>query len=145
MLFLRLSWSVTEGGIGQAIRIVQVATVITSLTALFLSAISTNEQIKGGGDAHSGGYLTHPGRSSGRSRLLCYHHWFWWLCSIAIDHVNMKGGWKCGLYDETRRIKTFFVCSPYLSSPLYQYFVVFISSSFSWIFWVSESSQFLCL
>jgi len=49
MLFLRLSWVVAEAGIGQAILIVLAATVITSLTALSMSAISTNGQIKGGG------------------------------------------------------------------------------------------------
>ena len=49
MLFLRLSWVVAEAGIGQAILIVLLATLITTLTALSMSAISTNVQIKGGG------------------------------------------------------------------------------------------------
>ena len=49
MLFIRLSWIVAEAGIGQAILIVLVATLITSLTALSMSAISTNGLIKGGG------------------------------------------------------------------------------------------------
>ncbi|XP_046634308.1 bumetanide-sensitive sodium-(potassium)-chloride cotransporter-like [Daphnia pulicaria] len=49
MLFLRLSWVVAEAGIGQAILIVLLATAVTSLTALSMSAISTNGQIKGGG------------------------------------------------------------------------------------------------
>ena len=49
MLFLRLSWVVAEAGVGQAILIVLLATAVTSLTALSMSAISTNGQIKGGG------------------------------------------------------------------------------------------------
>ena len=49
MLFLRLSWVVAEAGIGQAILIVLLASAVTSLTALSMSAISTNGQIKGGG------------------------------------------------------------------------------------------------
>jgi len=49
MLFLRLSWVVAEAGIGQAILIILVTTVITTITALSMSAISTNGQIKGGG------------------------------------------------------------------------------------------------
>jgi solute carrier family 12 sodium/potassium/chloride transporter 2 len=49
MLFLRLSWVVAEAGIGQAILIVLLATAVTSLTALSMSAISTNGQISGGG------------------------------------------------------------------------------------------------
>lgn len=49
MLFLRLSWVVGEAGIGQAILIILLATVVTSITTLSMSAISTNGQIKGGG------------------------------------------------------------------------------------------------
>ena len=49
MLFLRLSWVVAEAGIGQAILIVLLATAVTTLTALSMSAITTNGQIKGGG------------------------------------------------------------------------------------------------
>lgn len=49
MLFLRLSWVVGEAGIGQAILIILLATAVTSLTTLSMSAISTNGQIKGGG------------------------------------------------------------------------------------------------
>ena len=49
MLFLRLSWIVAQAGIGQAILIVLLATTVTTLTALSMSAISTNGQIKGGG------------------------------------------------------------------------------------------------
>ena len=49
MLFLRLSWVVAEAGIGQAILVILLATVVTSITTLSMSAISTNGQIKGGG------------------------------------------------------------------------------------------------
>ena len=49
MLFLRLSWVVAEAGIGQAILIILLASAVTTLTALSMSAISTNGQIKGGG------------------------------------------------------------------------------------------------
>lgn len=49
MLFLRLSWVVAQAGIGQAILVVLLASAVTSLTALSMSAISTNGQIKGGG------------------------------------------------------------------------------------------------
>jgi solute carrier family 12 sodium/potassium/chloride transporter 2 len=49
MLFLRLSWVVGQAGILQAILIVLLATVVTVITALSMSAISTNGQIKGGG------------------------------------------------------------------------------------------------
>ncbi len=49
MLFLRLSWVVAEAGIGQAILIILLATTVTSLTTLSMSAVSTNGQIKGGG------------------------------------------------------------------------------------------------
>ena len=49
MLFLRLSWVVAQAGIGQAILVVLLATAVTTLTALSMSAISTNGQVKGGG------------------------------------------------------------------------------------------------
>ncbi|KAI9550869.1 hypothetical protein GHT06_000210 [Daphnia sinensis] len=49
MLFLRLSWVVGQAGIGEAILIVLLATAVTIMTALSMSAISTNGQIKGGG------------------------------------------------------------------------------------------------
>ena len=48
MLFLRLSWVVAEAGLGQALLVILLATVVTSLTTLSMSAISTNGQIKGG-------------------------------------------------------------------------------------------------
>lgn len=49
MLFLRLSWVVAEAGIAQAILVVLIATAVTSITTLSMSAISTNGMIKGGG------------------------------------------------------------------------------------------------
>jgi len=48
MLFLRLSWVVAQAGIGLAIVIICLSATVTTLTALSMSAISTNGQIKGG-------------------------------------------------------------------------------------------------
>ncbi|EFA05305.2 bumetanide-sensitive sodium-(potassium)-chloride cotransporter [Tribolium castaneum] len=49
MLFLRLSWVVAQAGVGEAILLILTTTVVTSITALSMSAISTNGVIKGGG------------------------------------------------------------------------------------------------
>ncbi|XP_038222026.1 bumetanide-sensitive sodium-(potassium)-chloride cotransporter isoform X2 [Zerene cesonia] len=49
MLFLRLSWVVGQAGIGQAILLILTTSVVTTITALSMSAISTNGVIKGGG------------------------------------------------------------------------------------------------
>ncbi|XP_068081750.1 bumetanide-sensitive sodium-(potassium)-chloride cotransporter [Anabrus simplex] len=49
MLFLRLSWCVAQAGIGEAILLILCASVVTTITALSMSAISTNGVIKGGG------------------------------------------------------------------------------------------------
>ncbi|XP_074030476.1 sodium chloride cotransporter 69 [Leptinotarsa decemlineata] len=49
MLFLRLSWVVAQAGIGQSILLILTTTAVTSITALSMSAISTNGVIKGGG------------------------------------------------------------------------------------------------
>jgi len=49
MLFLRLSWVVGQAGIYQALLLITTTTIVTSITALSMSAISTNGQIKGGG------------------------------------------------------------------------------------------------
>ncbi|XP_063980196.1 bumetanide-sensitive sodium-(potassium)-chloride cotransporter [Diachasmimorpha longicaudata] len=49
MLFLRLSWVVAETGVGQAILLIMTTTAVTTITALSMSAISTNGLIKGGG------------------------------------------------------------------------------------------------
>eukprot|EP00117_Sycon_ciliatum_P037425 scpid38063/ scgid28000/ Solute carrier family 12 member 2; Basolateral Na-K-Cl symporter; Bumetanide-sensitive sodium-(potassium)-chloride cotransporter 1 len=49
MLFLRLSWVVGQAGIGQAILVILLATVVTVLTTLSMSAICTNGEVRGGG------------------------------------------------------------------------------------------------
>lgn len=49
MLFLRLSWVVGQAGIIEGIIVILLATVVTTITALSMSAISTNGNVKGGG------------------------------------------------------------------------------------------------
>lgn len=49
MLFLRLSWVVGQAGIIEAIILIMTTTAVTGITALSMSAISTNGVIKGGG------------------------------------------------------------------------------------------------
>lgn len=49
MLFLRLSWVVGQAGIGFASVVILLASVVTILTALSMSAICTNGVVKGGG------------------------------------------------------------------------------------------------
>ncbi|ESO08644.1 hypothetical protein HELRODRAFT_74876 [Helobdella robusta] len=49
MLFLRLSWVVGQAGIGLASVIVLLASTVTTLTALSMSAICTNGEVRGGG------------------------------------------------------------------------------------------------
>ncbi|KAF2897247.1 hypothetical protein ILUMI_08928, partial [Ignelater luminosus] len=49
MLFLRLSWVVAQAGVGEAILLILTTTAVTTITALSMSAISTNGIIKGGG------------------------------------------------------------------------------------------------
>ncbi|CAH0718095.1 unnamed protein product, partial [Brenthis ino] len=49
MLFLRLSWVVGQAGIAQASLLILTTSVVTTITALSMSAISTNGVIKGGG------------------------------------------------------------------------------------------------
>merc|ERR1719350_1417458 len=49
MLFLRLTWVVGQGGIIQGLLVILVCNVVTSITAISMSAVSTNGQIKGGG------------------------------------------------------------------------------------------------
>jgi solute carrier family 12 sodium/potassium/chloride transporter 2 len=49
MLFLRLSWVVGQAGIGQGVILVLGTSLVTTITALSMSAISTNGVIKGGG------------------------------------------------------------------------------------------------
>ncbi|XP_041980816.1 bumetanide-sensitive sodium-(potassium)-chloride cotransporter [Aricia agestis] len=49
MLFLRLSWVVGQAGVGQSVLLILTTSVVTTITALSMSAISTNGVIKGGG------------------------------------------------------------------------------------------------
>lgn len=49
MLFLRLSWVVGQAGILQGIFLITTTSIVTTITALSMSAISTNGIIKGGG------------------------------------------------------------------------------------------------
>lgn len=48
MLFLRLSWVVGQAGIAEGILLILTTTVVTTITALSMSAISTNGVVKGG-------------------------------------------------------------------------------------------------
>ncbi|XP_054715236.1 solute carrier family 12 member 2-like [Uloborus diversus] len=49
MLFLRLSWVVGQAGIGLGCLVILLASVVTVLTTLSMSAICTNGEVKGGG------------------------------------------------------------------------------------------------
>ncbi|XP_026325882.1 bumetanide-sensitive sodium-(potassium)-chloride cotransporter isoform X2 [Hyposmocoma kahamanoa] len=49
MLFLRLSWVVGQAGIAESLLLILTTSVVTTITALSMSAISTNGVIKGGG------------------------------------------------------------------------------------------------
>jgi len=49
MLFLRLSWVVGQAGVIEGVIIILLATVVTTITALSMSAICTNGNVKGGG------------------------------------------------------------------------------------------------
>ena len=49
MLFLRLSWVVGQAGVMEGCLLVLTTTVVTVITALSMSAISTNGVVKGGG------------------------------------------------------------------------------------------------
>ncbi|KAJ8714745.1 hypothetical protein PYW07_002970 [Mythimna separata] len=49
MLFLRLSWVVGQAGVAQSMVLILTTSVVTTITALSMSAISTNGVIKGGG------------------------------------------------------------------------------------------------
>lgn len=48
MLFLRLSWVVGQAGIFEGCMLILTTTVVTTITALSMSAISTNGVVKGG-------------------------------------------------------------------------------------------------
>ncbi|KAK2151035.1 hypothetical protein LSH36_378g01015 [Paralvinella palmiformis] len=49
MLFLRLSWVVGQSGIGLSALVILLATAVTVITSLSMSAICTNGDVKGGG------------------------------------------------------------------------------------------------
>ncbi|XP_055947587.1 solute carrier family 12 member 3-like [Argiope bruennichi] len=49
MLFLRLSWVIGQAGIGLGSLVILLATTVTVLTSLSMSAICTNGEVKGGG------------------------------------------------------------------------------------------------
>ncbi|XP_058984572.1 bumetanide-sensitive sodium-(potassium)-chloride cotransporter [Musca domestica] len=49
MLFLRLSWVVSQSGIWQSLVIIAISATVCVITTLSLSAISTNGEVKGGG------------------------------------------------------------------------------------------------
>ncbi|XP_067886282.1 solute carrier family 12 member 2 isoform X2 [Heterodontus francisci] len=49
MLFIRLSWIVGHAGIGLALVVIGMATVVTTITGLSTSAITTNGFVRGGG------------------------------------------------------------------------------------------------
>ncbi|XP_022331098.2 solute carrier family 12 member 2-like isoform X2 [Crassostrea virginica] len=49
MLFMRMSWVVGQAGIGLSTLIVLLATVVTVITSISMSAICTNGEVKGGG------------------------------------------------------------------------------------------------
>lgn len=49
MLFLRLSWVVSQAGIVESLIIIGISYLVCVITALSLSAICTNGQVKGGG------------------------------------------------------------------------------------------------
>ena len=49
MLFLRLTWVVGQGGLIEGLLVICLCNVVTMITAISMSAGSTNGQIKGGG------------------------------------------------------------------------------------------------
>lgn len=49
MLFLRLSWLVGQAGILEGLSIITLANLVTLITAISMSAVSTNGKIRGGG------------------------------------------------------------------------------------------------
>lgn len=54
MLFLRLSWVVGQAGIIEGFILILTTTAVTTITALSMSAISTNGDIKGGKRGEAG-------------------------------------------------------------------------------------------
>ena len=71
ILFIRLSWIVGQAGVGQALLVVGMCCVCTFLTALSLSAIATNGEIKGGGPYFLIGHSLGP--EVGVSVGLCFY------------------------------------------------------------------------
>ncbi|XP_037292451.1 bumetanide-sensitive sodium-(potassium)-chloride cotransporter [Manduca sexta] len=49
MLFLRLSWVVSQAGIGLSLVIIAISAIVCVITTLSMSAICTNGEVKGGG------------------------------------------------------------------------------------------------
>lgn len=49
MLFLRLSWVVSQAGIGMSLVIIAISAIVCVITTLSMSAICTNGEVKGGG------------------------------------------------------------------------------------------------
>eukprot|EP01006_Ploeotia_vitrea_P034319 TRINITY_DN65737_c6_g1_i1.p1 TRINITY_DN65737_c6_g1~~TRINITY_DN65737_c6_g1_i1.p1 ORF type:complete len:905 (-),score=474.01 TRINITY_DN65737_c6_g1_i1:93-2807(-) len=49
IMFLRLGWVVGQAGIGLAVVIIAISTVVTSFTTMSMSAIATNGEVKAGG------------------------------------------------------------------------------------------------
>jgi solute carrier family 12 (sodium/potassium/chloride transporter), member 2 len=52
MLFMRLSWVTAQAGIGLASVIILLSSTVTTITALSMSAISTNGEVRGGESNH---------------------------------------------------------------------------------------------
>ncbi|XP_045501318.1 bumetanide-sensitive sodium-(potassium)-chloride cotransporter isoform X2 [Colias croceus] len=49
MLFLRISWVVSQAGIGMSLVIIAISAIVCVITTLSMSAICTNGEVKGGG------------------------------------------------------------------------------------------------
>jgi solute carrier family 12 sodium/potassium/chloride transporter 2 len=49
MLFLRLTWVMGQCGLVQGLLVMTMCNLVTTITAISMSAVSTNGQIKGGG------------------------------------------------------------------------------------------------
>ena len=49
MLFMRLSWVGAQAGLGLGSLVIILATVVTTITTISMSAICTNGEVRGGG------------------------------------------------------------------------------------------------
>lgn len=49
MLFMRLSWVAAQAGIGLGAMVIILATAVTTITSISMSAICTNGEVRGGG------------------------------------------------------------------------------------------------